>query len=65
MSIVSFARVLFVYMFCDFTGRPLQNDHAVDRGNTSKRRGLMQTGVLECTWSKVLHLRSNTSNQRV
>ncbi|KAJ8585296.1 LSM-domain-containing protein [Rhizopogon salebrosus TDB-379] len=32
MSIVPSSRVLLVYMFCDFTGKLLQNDHAVGRG---------------------------------
>jgi len=36
MSIVSSARVLLVDMFCDFTGRPLQNDHAIDRQHFQK-----------------------------
>lgn len=54
MSIVSFARVLPVYMFCDFTGKLLQNDHA---GQRPQKVWLDRCKpiALECTWSKVLH----------
>jgi len=52
MSIISFARVLLVYMFCDFTGKLLQNDHA---GQRLSKCDLMQAGAFECTWPKVLH----------
>jgi hypothetical protein len=31
MSILSPALVFYAYMFCDFTGKLLQNDHAVFR----------------------------------